>query len=196
MNHNTPLKSLIRICMFGVCLASPAWLSAASPLVSKRLADGDKVIDFDLPVVGGDEYISLSDEYKSGPVVLVVLRGYPGYQCEICSQQLSSFRNRAKVLAKEASRVILVYPGEGTSLKRHAERFVGSRSVPDPLVVVRDQDMKMVEEWGLRWKGRRESAYPATYIIDRNGRVHWQKVSKDHSGRANMEEILKVLRKL
>ena len=91
---------------------------------------------------------------------------------------------------------ILVYPGEGTLLQRHAEEFMGSRSLPDPLVIVRDQEMKMVTEWGLRWDRPRETAYPSAYIIDRNGRVRWLKVSDNHAGRASVDEIVRELRKL
>lgn len=157
---------------------------------------GAKVPDFDLPVVGGEEFISLSDEYDEGNVVLIVLRGYPGAQCPICSRQVSSLANRAKALAQKAHRVILVYPGEGTDLQRHAKRFMGSRKLPEPLVIVRDQDMRMVKEWGVRWDRSRETAYPSTFVIDRNGRVRWSKISDNHAGRSTVEEIMKELRKL
>jgi peroxiredoxin len=149
-----------------------------------------------LQIVGGEGLISLSDEYKKGGVVVIVLRGYPGYHCPICTQQLGSLANRAQTLAQETHRVILVYPGEKTSLERRAKQFTGSRRLRDPLVVVRDDGMEMVEQWGLRWNARNETAYPATYIIDRNGRVRWKKVSKTHADRSSVQEILRELRKL
>lgn len=157
---------------------------------------GDRVTNFDLSIVGGDGYIELSEQYKQGPVAVIVLRGYPGYQCPLCSQQVSTLRNRAKALAKSFHRVILVYPGEADQLQRHAEDFLGSRALPDPLVMVRDDDLEMVKSWGLRWNAPRETAYPAAYIIDRNGRVRWSKVSDNHAGRASVEELLRELRKL
>ena len=157
---------------------------------------GERAIDFDLPVVGGDGFVKLSKEYDEGNVVVVVLRGYPGSQCPFCSRQLSGLLNRAKALAQEAHRVILVYPGEGALLKRHAEQFMGSRSLPEPLVIVRDDGMKMVSDWGLRWKKSRETAFPATFVIDQNGRVRWSKISDNHAGRSSVEEIMRELRKL
>jgi len=190
--------SMICPCSFGCCLTILACGAtiAEDPVAPKQLKVGDRAIDFDLPVVGGKEYVTLSEEYEVGPVVVVVLRGYPGYQCPLCSQQVSAIRNRAGALGQVARRVILVYPGEGTLLQRHAEEFMGSRSLPSPLVIVRDQDMKMVTEWGLRWDSPRETAYPAAYIIDRNGRVRWSKVSDNHAGRASVDEIVRELRKL
>lgn len=162
----------------------------------QQLEVGDRVHDFDLPVADSDAYLTLRDEYKQGPVVLIVLRGFPGYQCPICTQQVASLANRAKALAAETHRVILVYPGEEKGLEKRAEQFMGARRLPQPLVIVRDEGMKMVYEWGLRWYGRKETAYPATYIIDRNGRIRWQKVSQSHAGRSSVQDILKELRKL
>lgn len=173
-----------------------ATASAQDQRQSGRLADGDRIIDFELPIVGSDEYLKLSDECRQGAVVVVVLRGYPGYQCPICNRQFATLSNRAKALAKEAHRVILVYPGEVDQTENNAERFRGRRSLPQPLVLVRDEGMEMVEAWGLRWNARNETAYPATYVFDRNGRLRWHKVSKSHAGRSTVEEILKALRDL
>lgn len=171
-------------------------LPMAARAADEPLDVGQKVTDFELPVVGDDGYVMLSDEYKQGPVVVIVLRGYPGYQCPLCSGQVASLANRAKALAKNAHRVILVYPGPATELERHAEEFMGARSLPEPLVLVRDADMNMVDDWGLRWDAVKETAYPSTYVIDASGRVAWKKVSTSHAGRSTAEEILKELQKL
>ena len=190
--------SIIRWSLLGTLLVTSVNATAAAEdqEVPQQLEVGDRALDFDLPRVGGDEFINLRDEYKQGPVAVVVLRGFPGYQCPLCRQQLSAMRNRAGTLAKHVRRVILVYPGEGPLLQRHADQFRGSRPLPEPLVLVRDPDMQMVNQWGLRWNRDRETAYPAAYIIDRNGRVRWSKVSDNHGGRASVEELLRELRKL
>lgn len=136
----------------------PTGVLAAADAATKPPAVGEKAVNFDLPIVGEDDYIELKNEYANGPVVVVVLRGYPGYQCPLCSQQVGSLINRAQALAKETHRVIMVYPGQPTELERHAEQFIGSRAVRNPLVLVRDPAMQMVESWGLRWDAPRESA--------------------------------------
>ena len=56
--------------------------------------------------------------------------------------------------------------------------------------------MKTSGEMGLRWNRRGETVYPATYILDRNGRVRWKKESQSHAERSTVEEILRELRKL
>ena len=182
--------------LMAVLAAAPASQLTANNAGPQPPAVGEKAANFELPVVGADDYIDLKEQYAAGPVVVIVLRGYPGYQCPLCRRQVGALINRAKTLAKAAHKVILVYPGETTELERHAEQFLGSRAVPEPLVLVRDPDMKMVTQWGLRWDAPRESAYPATFVINKSGRVAWSKISKSHAGRSTAEEILKELRKL
>ena len=182
-----------------VCLVmSLNWSSgcwSADPLVPQQQVD-DRVHDFDLPIVGSNDYLRLSDQYRQGAVVVVVLRGYPGYQCPICMRHVATLANRATTLKRFATKVILVYPGASESLEKRAEEFAGKRRLPEPMVIVRDDQMDTVREWGLGWDARSETAYPATYVIDRNGRIRWKKVSTSHAGRSTVEEILKELRKL
>ncbi|MCO8124604.1 redoxin domain-containing protein [Stieleria sp. TO1_6] len=176
-------------------------LSAASVVAAgpeKPLAVDQQAPDFDLPVQGQDDYVSLSDLAKQGPVVVIVLRGYPGYQCVICTRQVGSLLNRANALAaatgNQPRRVVLIYPGPAEKLERHANAFFGSRKMPETFVVVRDPEMKLISEWGLRWDDNRETAYPAAYLIGPGRRVKWAKVSDSHAGRASVDDILKAIK--
>ena len=181
-----------------VSVAMMSMFSDAATTEVKRPEVGEKAPDFDLPIVGSkeDDYVQLEDEVEQGAVVVVLLRGYPGYQCPLCSRQVGALINRARALSEVAHRVILVYPGEPNLLERHADEFIGSRAVPDPLVLVRDPGMKMVADWGLRWDAPRETAYPATFVIKKNGRIAWSKISDSHAGRTTADEIITQLRKL
>ena len=189
------MKRLCQAALLLLIAAASATPAPAADGASDRLQVGEKVKDFELPVVGENDYLRLSDQYKQGPVVVVVLRGFPGYQCPICNRQVSSMISRAGALDRAAHRVVLVYPGETADLQQRAEQFMGSRRLPEPLVMVRDEGMRMVRDWGLRWDEPRETAYPATYVIDRHGRVAWKKVSRSHAERSRVQEILTALRK-
>ncbi|MDB4445695.1 peroxiredoxin family protein [bacterium] len=192
-------KTLLIACGFWQLLltsmpdASTLWGQNVS---QKQPEIGQRVPDFELPLVGQNKFLNLRDEYHNGAVVVIVLRGYPGYQCPICKNQFNAVINRAKALASETKRVILVYPGKTDQLDKQSKRFLGSRKLPHPITVVRDDDMQMVDNWGLRWQARNQTAYPATFLIDQNGRVAWKKVSSSHAGRSTVEEILRALRKL
>jgi peroxiredoxin len=173
-------------------------VAAAGP--KKAISEGDKAPDFELPIQGQDAYVTLSELVKDGPVAVIVLRGYPGYQCGICNRQVGSMVNRAKALGtavgNKPNRVVLVYPGPEQGLDRYAKEFLGARDLPEPLVMVRDQAMEMISEWGLRWDAPRETAYPAAYVIGPGRRVKWAMVSDSHAGRATVEEILSALKQL
>jgi len=157
---------------------------------------GQRAPDFELPLVGQNKFLNLRDEYRDGPVVVIVLRGYPGYQCPLCKNQFNAVVNRAKALASETDRVVLVYPGNTDQLAKQAKRFLGSRKLPHPVTMVHDDNMQMVKNWGLRWQARNQTAYPATFVVDQNGRIAWKKISTSQAGRSTVEEILRELRKL
>jgi peroxiredoxin len=59
--------------------------------------------------------VQLSQRLAEGPVVLVVLRGWPGYQCPICTRQVGEFIARAEQLKAAKARVMLVYPGPAST---------------------------------------------------------------------------------
>ena len=179
---------------------TPALASDAEK--KQPLKVGEQAVDFSLPVVGTDQQegqdqvVKLSAQYADGPVVLVVLRGFPGYQCPACTRQVGTLVNHAETLGEQAKRVILVYPGEPKLLERHAQDFLSWPTLPEPLVMVRDEGMEMVSDWGLRWEAPQETAYPATYVIDKSGKIRWSKISDSHHGRSTPQEILKALKNL
>jgi hypothetical protein len=184
----------VALAFISIVCCVPASVQAKSP--SKPLQVGDKAPDFDLPIQGEDRYLSLSELVEDGPVVVIVLRGYPGYQCAFCTSQLGAMINRAKklssVLGDKPNRLVFVYPGAEAGLEGRAMRFLGSRQLPDPMVLVRDPGMGMISEWGLRWGKRRETAYPAAYLIGPGRQVKWAKISDSHAGRATVEDIVRA----
>jgi hypothetical protein len=56
-----------------------------------------------------------------------------------------------------------------------------------------DPDYKFTNAYRLRWDAPRETAYPSTFVIDRERKVRFAKVSKTHGGRATASEVLKAL---
>ena len=153
---------------------------------------GDKAPGFELEALAGGK-VKLDKLLKKGPVVLVVLRGYPGYQCPFCSLQAHELIGHAKQFADAKAEVVLVYPGPSDNLKEHAEEFAKDKDIPANFMVVLDPDFAFTNEYGLRWDAPHETAYPSTFVIDRKGKVRFAKISKTHGDRAQSDEILKVL---
>jgi peroxiredoxin len=152
---------------------------------------GDAAPDFTLNTLDG-KTVKLSQETAKRPVVLVVLRGWPGYQCPICTRQVQEFTQQADALAGKAQ-VLMVYPGPADDLKAHAQEFLKDKQWPEKFLFVTDPDYTFTQSYGLRWDAKGETAYPSTFIIDSKGKIQFAKISKGHGGRSNAAEVVKAM---
>ena len=166
--------------------------SARAVAVENAPRVGELAQDFTLSTVDG-ETTQLSKLRQAGPVVLLVLRGYPGYQCPVCNQQVGQFLASSKKLESARANVVLVYPGPAAGLKQHAAEFIRGKTLPSNFYLVLDPDYDFTRTYGLRWEAKNETAYPSTFVIGQDGKIQFAKVSMSHGGRASSEEVLKVL---
>jgi peroxiredoxin Q/BCP len=154
---------------------------------------GERAKDFDLEALGGGR-AKLSELTKGGPVVLVVLRGYPGYQCPLCTKQFGEFLGKADEFKKAGAAVAFVYPGPAGALKQKAAEFVKGRDYPAHFRVLLDPDYAFTTSYGLRWDAKNETAYPSTFVIAPDGKVTFARVSTTHGGRLSAADALKALK--
>jgi peroxiredoxin len=164
-------------------------LAAAAPP-----AVGEKAPDFALSTVDGTS-VRLSEVISKGPVVLVVLRGYPGYQCPYCNRQAQDFIQNSRGFATAGARVVMIYPGPPQDLGGKANEFLADKKFPDKFDLLLDPGYKFTNLYGLRWDEPQETAYPSTFLIDRHGTIFFSKIVKEHAGRTTAAEILDVLPK-
>lgn len=184
-NHRNFIAALI-LALSAVLSTSSADAQTKSPAV------GDMAPDFRLPTLQG-EGVQLSKLRGKGPVALVVLRGFPGYQCPICNTQVGQLLAEAAKFSDKNAKVVLVYPGPSEGLAEHAAEFVRGKNLPENFYLVVDANYALTEAYGLRWNAPRETAYPSTFVIDNEGKVRFAKISKGHGGRATAEEVLSAL---
>jgi peroxiredoxin len=177
------------IATHGISAELPTAASASAPL-----AVGDGSEDFELENFSG-KAVKLSALTKGGPVVLVVLRGYPGYQCPLCTAQVAQYLGRANEFRDAKATVLLVYPGSAEGLKKHAAEFSRSQKLPPNFHLLLDPDYELTNAFHLRWDAPRETAYPSTFVIDQERKIRFAKVSKTHGDRASADEVLKSLSK-
>jgi peroxiredoxin len=135
----------------------------------------------------------LSTLLKKGPVVLIVLRGFPGYQCPVCSTQVAEFLAKEKDFQAAGANVVLVYPGPADGLKQHANEFVRGKTLPNNVYLLLDPEYGFTIMYGLRWEAKNETAYPSTFVMGQDGKLKFAKVSKSHGGRASAADVLKAL---
>ena len=105
----------------------PAGWSQEKSAAATAPSVGDDAPDFALPALDG-RTVRLSELTHSGPVVVVVLRGFPGYQCPICSRQVAGLIGARQEIADRKANVVLVYPGDVKNLDAKAKSSSEKRS--------------------------------------------------------------------
>jgi thioredoxin-dependent peroxiredoxin len=184
------------VSVFAYCRGLAFCLGLVSMSVSMAFCEepaipvvGDRAPDFTLKSID-DASVELSQMLDEGPVVVVVLRGYPGYQCPLCTRQVASLIEAKKGFAEKRAKVVLVYPGAVSDLTAKANEFLAKTKLPEGFVLVTDPEYKFTDAYGLRWEAPQETAYPSTFVIDSTGKVMFSVVSRSHGGRAETKKIL------
>ena len=129
-------------------------------------------------------------------MVLVLLRGYPGYQCPICTKQFAELMQNANSFADTKATVVFVYPGPAADLDKYATEFVAGKQFPDNFRFVIDPDFTFTNLYNLRWNAPNETSYPSSFVIDGHGIIQFAKVSHSHGDRASAADLTAALTKL
>jgi thioredoxin-dependent peroxiredoxin len=178
---------------WGSLLAIACFLFLGASIFAQTPTVGAKAPDFTLSTPTG-KTVTMSAEQGGHPLVLVILRGFPGYQCPYCVKQVHDFADHASDFKAKNTRVLLVYPGPPANLDQHAKEFLEKQAeLPSNIVLVTDPDYKVTNLYGLRWNAPHETAYPSTFILDRKGTVVFEKISHSHGDRLSAQDALDQL---
>ena len=183
--NNLKITNLCKIAFAALACALPLTLHAVNPPQV-----GDKASDFALRTLD-DQTVRLSDLTPKSKVVLIELRGWPGYQCPLCTKQVHDYVRNAEKF--KGVQVLMVYPGPADDLKAHATEFLQDKNWPKDFQLVLDPDFTFTKSYGLRWDAPDETAYPSTFIITKDGKVSFGHISKQHGDRVSAETVLKDL---
>src|SRR5436189_49619 len=112
MKKSYPTQLLRAVLLIGAIVR----FTGATTQPAKPPAVGEKAPEFSLKTLD-DQTVELSKLTSQGPVVVIMLRGWVGYQCPVCTKQVGEFLRRAKEFADRKARVVLVYPGKAEQLK-------------------------------------------------------------------------------
>jgi peroxiredoxin len=165
-------------------------LAIGAPALAEIPATGAQAPNFTLLTPTGHS-VSLVSETNKGTTVLVLLRGYPGYQCPYCVRQAGDFIEHAQAFAAKHVDVLLVYPGPPADLDQHAKDFLAKQAdLPANIQLVIDPDYNMTNAYGLRWDAPHETAYPTTFVLDRHRKILFEKISHSHGDRTTAEDVL------
>jgi peroxiredoxin len=133
-------------------------------------------------------------------LVVVITRGFSGYVCPNCSAQTSRLVANYPEFVKRDAEVLVVFPGPA----KHLQDFVqavrsqaGDAPVPFPLLL--DEGYKAVDQLGIRAQGLPgpfPDAKPATYILDKQGKVVFAYVGTNTADRPSLKAVLGQLDRL
>lgn len=169
-------------------------LIACVPLAAAPPTVGERSPDFKLSTPEG-KAVQLSEVMAKGPVVLVVLRGYPGYQCRYCNRQVQDFLANASRFTELGANIILVYPGPPQDLAGKANEFLVGKQLPANFHLVLDPGYSFTNQYGLRWDAKGETAYPSTFLINKDGLIFFSKIVREHGGRTTAAELIDAMPK-
>ncbi|MGB7326912.1 MAG: redoxin family protein [Rubripirellula sp.] len=151
---------------------------------------GQEAPDFELQNTDGKK-VSLGELTEKSPVVVLVLRGWPGKQCPMCSRQVGEFVSKHSEF--DNTQVVMIYPGPADLLAEHAKEFQGSRTFPANYHFVLDPDYKFTNAWGLRWDAPYETAYPSTFVVSKDQKILYGKTVVSHGDRADVATVVAEL---
>jgi hypothetical protein len=159
MSNKTTWVSVALALLFGVSL----FAAAETPDV------GQKAPDFTLSTPEGHP-LNLSGLTSKGTVVLIVLRGFPGYQCPYCQRQVHDFVTNSDRFAAFGVQVLLVYPGPPADLDRRAKEFLAKQERATRKPASGDRSGLQIYEPVWPPLGRAERDRLPNYLPDRSAR--------------------------
>jgi peroxiredoxin len=153
---------------------------------------GETAPDFTLKTLEGAP-VKLRNLTARQAVALIVLRGWLGYQCPLCEKQVNDLVRSAPELEKKGVQLVFVYPGPSKMLSAHAQEFLKNKDWPANFIFLIDPEYKMISAYDQRWNAPNETAYPSTFIVEKNNHIRFAKVSHEHGGRVGAKELIKEL---
>jgi peroxiredoxin Q/BCP len=181
---------IFRFSQLAAIILTVAFISTARAASPPQM--GDMASDFTLNTLNGHA-VRLNDLTAKSDVVLVVLRGWPGYQCPFCTAQAHDFIEHAEEFKAAGVQVVMVYPGPADNLSSHATEFLQDKDWPKGFLLLLDPGYAFTQAYGLRWDAPNETAYPSTFVISKTGKITFAYVSHKHGDRVKAEKILGLL---
>jgi peroxiredoxin Q/BCP len=189
-----PLAAAAAVVLAGVSVAPASAVPAAAVTQADRPSVGSPAPDFETPRLDGSP-LRLSDLTKDGSVALLILRGWIGYQCPVCTRQVGDFLGRAADFQAAGASVVMVYPGDSSYVRERAGEFITGKTLPARYHYVQDPDRKIVNLYGVRWTAPDQHAYPSTFVIDRQGTTRFAYVGRNAGDRPAIDDVLAAVRR-
>jgi peroxiredoxin Q/BCP len=141
-------------------------------------------------------------EYRDKNIVLVM---YRGWWCTQCTMQLGRLRTLLDDRMKSTTQILALSSDDVEGARKMVERQKTDEGAPPNFPLLADPGHKVIDRYGQLnpepFKHRTNPdgyivAYPAVFVINRQGVVTWKFTHTDNEVRAPEEEILAAIRAL
>lgn len=149
----------------------------------------------------------LQEALQKGPVVLIF---YRGFWCPVCNKHLASLQDSLQMIESHGAQVIAISPEKPEYLKKMADKTGAN------FTLLHDDGYKIADAFDVNYKPSsmqtmtynlflnadlKEShsdesqnlPIPATFIIDKEGKIIWRHFDPDYHERSTVNDILKAL---
>ena len=195
---------------------NPAFMQKVDEIIaqSKSFQQGNDALklaqaapQFSLPNANG-QAISLADLLQKGPVIVTF---YRGSWCPYCNLQLRALQARLSDINALGAQLVAISPQipDGTMTQDEISNM--------DFEVLSDQDAKVAAQFGVAWQvpeflsehmrvdrkldldainngNSKILPIPATFVINREGKVTWRFVDVDYRTRSEPDDIIDALK--
>ncbi len=173
---------------------SPAASSSEAAATARTLPlkIGETAPDFTLADTQGHN-VTLSASRGKAPVVLVF---YRGYWCPYCARQLAELRSLLN--AKENVQLYAISIDSPARSKDFATKIAADKRGAITYRLLSDPNHQTIDAYGLHdaaYDGQEFAGIPhaSVYVIDKQGRVTWSRISADYKKRPTNSDIRAAL---
>ena len=151
---------------------------------------------------------SLGEQLKKGPVVMVF---YRGFWCPVCNKHLKKLQDSLALIEAKGARVIAISPEK----PEYLEKMAGQTGATFTLLY--DDGYRIADAYDVTFRPDKSTLVlynvfagadlkkshsdeseqlpiPATYIIDKNGRIIWRQFDPHYKHRSMVKDILNALK--
>lgn len=153
--------------------------------------------------------VTLKDFYEKQPIVVIF---YRGYWCPICNQYLSEFAEKAKSIEDAGAKIIAI----SSESYENSTKTIANNKID--FTVISDLDGSIMKAFDVKFEVTKEYQdmiqeklnasisetnankegvlpVPATFIIDKSGKIVYKQFDPNYKNRATIEDILAHLPK-
>ncbi len=152
---------------------------------------------------------TLASYFEKQPVVIIF---YRGYWCPVCNKHLSEFAEKAKEIEVAGAKLIAIssesYDNITKTKVQTGADFTIISDIDGSIMKAFDVNFKVTDEYQAMIKDKLKASIaetnankqadlpvPATFIIDKKGKIVYKQFNPDYKVRASIEDILNNLPK-